>query len=438
MIRYLAVLSVACLLNVHLPAQDTPQPATVMEIKQAVDWDKLPKLQGATKVNQALDRLSYDAPGTFLQAAEFYRQQLPALGWIEDKTPIAGVDQQTYLYVAFDKGAMRMNISGYRAEPKGPMSISVVLAGNVDLRTLPRIADAQVKSAFKTAVIYTSKTKQAEVSGYCKKKLQELGWKEAHDETAAFHAKEGRTVMRFLFNAMELTVVVYQNKEGLTEATYTVGVQHDLKPADVEAVMGAGKVAVKPTTLKEAIAVMDFTKLPRLDGAEKLKQHKELMMLPWAGYYQAPGTTEATAQFYRKLFSEQGWKELPADIEIDRLIQLKFEKAGYLVNIGASQRDKLVQVSLVNTGNVDLRSLPYPEGARFSPARTDVINFATTLSKEAAFSFYREQLPKLGWKEAESRGKGTMKFAQNSVELRLEITDNTSGKTMIKLSTVLR
>lgn len=420
-------------------SQDATKPATVKEIKETIDWTKAPKLPEARKVNITLSMLTYDAPGTFLQAAEFYRKALPTLGWKEDTTPIPGVDQKDYLSLSFDKGPMRLSVSGYRPDPKAPMTITLFNTGNVDVRTLPRTVDAKTKSDYRTAVVYTSQLKQSDIAEFCKKSISALGWKESPDDSAEFHAKEGRTVLRFLYNAMELTVVIYQNKEGQREITYSTHVQFDLKPEEVNEVMAGNAPAVaKPTTLKEAVEVIDITKLPRPDKAEKLKRDKKLMVLPIVASFQAPGTISDITKFYRKVFTDLGWKELNADIEMENMAQLKFEKAGYLVTLGASKQDGAIQVSIVNRGNVDLRQLPYPEGARFPPERDQVVNCTTTLGNEATFEFYRKELTKLGWKEAATRGQGTARFTQNSMEIRLEITDGQAGKTQIKITAGLR
>jgi len=427
-----------CLLGTFnlLQAQDSPKPATIAEIKNAIDWAKVPKLPGATKISTELSYSSYDAPGTFLEAAEFYRKNLPGLGWVEDTTPIPGVDQKSYLYVDFDKGGMRLSISGYRAKPDGPMTITLTNSGNVDLRTYPRPAGVKAKNDNRSAVIFTTDMKPNEVADFCKKEMKAKGWKEGHDDSAEFHAKEGRTILRFLCNAMEITVVIYKNKEGQTETTYTVSVSHEMKQDDVAEAI-TGKTIATPASFKEIVAVLDLTKMPRMEKAEKLRLRRTDKALPFADGYQCPAGIEDVAKYYRKRLTDLGFTEISPDIEIDHMIQLKFEKAGFLVVAGAQRDDKakITEVNLINYGNVDLRQLPFPAGANIRPIRTQTMNCTTTLTKEQAFEFYRKELPKLGWKEVKSRGQGTMRFVQNDCELRLEIGDTSNSRTGIKIST---
>lgn len=427
-----------CLLGTFnlLQAQDGPKPATIAEIKNAIEWTKVPKMPGATKISTQLSFSSYDAPGTFLEAAEFYRKNLPALGWVEDTTPIPGIDQKSYLYAVFDKGGIRLNISGYRAKPDGPMTITLTNSGNVDLRTYPRPAGVKVKSDYRTAVIFTTDMKPSEVADYCKKELKAKGWKEGHDDSAEFHAKEGRTILRFLCNAMEITVVIYKNKEGQTETTYTVSVSHEMKQDDVAEAITGKKIAT-PATYQEVVALLDLTKLPRMEKAEKLRLRQTDKALPFADGYQCPAGVDDVAKYYRKQFAALGFTELSPEIEIDYMVQLKFEKAGYLISVSAQRNDKakITEVNLINYGNVDLRQLPFPAGANIRLIRTQTMNCTTTLTNEEAFEFYRKELPKLGWKEVKSRGQGTMRFVQNDCELRLEIGSDSNNRTGIKVST---
>jgi hypothetical protein len=156
--------------------------------------------------------------------------------------------------------------------------------------------------------------------------------------------------------------------------------------------------------------------------------------------YQAPGKVADAAGFYRKHFAAQGWTEIPPRSSMEKMAGLKFEKSGYLVSVGASEFDKpgFVTVSVANHGNVDLRQLPYPPGAEIHPQRDAHVNINTTLTTDAAFEFYRKELPRLGWKEAKTQGRGTTSFQQNDVDLLLEIQTDSHDKTAVQLRTVLR
>ncbi len=140
----------------HAPGDDKVKPATLAEIRDAIDWSKIPKPSGAESGRPGLSICTYKAPGTFLKAAEFFRSAMPAVGWKEDATPIPGVDQKDYLYLTFDKGDMRLSINGYRSDPKAPMTITLTNNGNVDIRAFPKPADANFRSNGRVAAFFTT------------------------------------------------------------------------------------------------------------------------------------------------------------------------------------------------------------------------------------------------------------------------------------------
>jgi hypothetical protein len=418
---------------------ESRKPATLAEIIQSIDWDKLPRPEGADRVHGSVSLLSYTVPLTFAQAGEFYRKSLPPLGWAEDKEVLQGVDANQSLYAAFDKGDVRLVVTGYKTDPNAPLTVTLMNAGNVDARKLPQSADAKPRTSLRTAIIYTTAEKPDAVAQFSREKFKEQGWQETPVAGAKMLAKEGRTILRFIQNAMETTVVITVNKDGQTEVTLSPHVRNTFDPADVRAHC-APKDVTTPAKLKDALEVLDIRKLPRLPNSEKMDRDQILMVHSAGVAYQAPGSLAGTAKFYRKTLADLGWTEqLPAG-DIDTLLALKFEKAGYLVSVGASQSQPgaKVEVSVTNHGNVDLRQLPYPPGAEIGTARDAFVNTTTTHNKEAATKFYQEELPKLGWKAVKAAKTGVMEFSQNDVDLHVEIGTDTEERTSIQLRAALR
>lgn len=437
--KHIVVGCLACLFCQGIVwAQDMPKPATVQQIKDAVDWAKVPRLDGAIKVQTFFNHITYQGPGTFQQAADFYLQKLPALGWQNDKS-LSGSDQKDYLSLVFEKAGMRLSVSGYRSQPGDPMTITLMNFGNVDVSLFPKADDAQMRVNNKNAVFYSSKQTAEQITSFCRKFMKERGWTEKEEEMAATWAKEGRYVLKFQQNAMECILVASKTKEGNMEVSYSSSVQHDLSAEDVTTTI-SGKEQPTPATLKEAMAVVNIMKLPRMEKAAKAKHHKELYALPIGTTYVVPDSIDDAAKFYRELLKKEGWTELSPDVEMELLSTLKFEKSGYLLMFSASRdkKDGLTSVSLMNTGNVDLRKLPFPPGAKFHPNRSEFINTETTLSVDDAFEFYRKELTKLGWKEVKQLGQGTARYTQNGIELRLEIGLNLYKKTAIQLHTGMK
>lgn len=430
-----AMLLVLCFSD-SVTLQDAPKPATVKQIKDAIDWSKVPNLTGATKVTSYFSQHSYVAPGTFAQAAQFYREQLPKLGWMED-TSIPDEGQKEYLSVNFEKNGMRLGVSGYRSKPDDPMTITLSIGGNVDARQWPRLDDAQVKTSYKTGVVYLTKKSPEEFTAFCRKFMKEQGWTEQKEDGAETWAKEGRHVLSFNQNAIKATLVAAKEKDGGYLVSYVSYVQSELSAEDAREVMGQAQA--KPATLAEARQVIDISKLPRMEKAAKRQRDEKLLALPIGTSYEIPDAAGEVVKFYRQLLKDQGCTELPAIMESDTNAILYFEKAGFLLGLNVSHEKKegKTSVSLINYGNVDLVKLPAPPGAKLLPMRMEHVNLDTTLTVAEAFAFYRKELVKLGWKEASSN-EYSVKFTQNAIELDIEIQVDTNKKTSVGLGTRMR
>ncbi len=413
------------------------KPATLAEIRDAIDWSLIPKPPGAQSGRTGLAICSYKAPGTFLEAATFFLASMPALGWKEDVTPIPGVDQKDYLYLTFDKGDMRLSINGYRTDPKGPMSIILTNNGNVDIREIPKPADASFKSNGKVAAFFTTGSKPEEAADFCRKGILERGWKEVPDESAKFFAKEGRIVLRFLQNAMEIGVVASKNMAGQTEVSISAHVRYKMEPGEIRKALTAKLIPAAPSE-KDYLPVLDLRTFPLMKGARKRDRQSQEIALSNAITCQAPGSLDEAVAFYRKCFLDRGWKETLFDHDIDDRAEIDFQKEGYLATARLGQRPKEdVQISVVNHGNVDLRQLPYPAGVEIAPERATVVNTSTTRVASDATEFYRKELAKLGWKEIKAPGTGAYAFLQGASMIHMEIQQGKEGRTSLKLTTSL-
>lgn len=430
MFRYVALV-VCSLLNVALLAQDA-KPATFEQIKEAMDWEKLPLLEGAKKNRPFFNHTSYEAPGTFKQAAEFYRKELPKLGWTEDTSIVSG-DQTAYLSVSFEKDGQRLGLSGYRSKPEDPMTITLMLGGNVDVSKFPKLDDATIKVNQKNSVYYTTKKPAEEVVSFCKKFMLERGWTEKPNPNAEMWAKEGRFVLEFEQNAIKASIVTAKETDGSRTVSYFSMVQDEMKSSQVTK-MVTGKDQAKPATLKEAIDLINLSKLPKLDKASKVKA------IPIAASFEVSGSIEDVTNFYRKLLKDTGWKETTSMVETDNLAILYFNKSGFLLVVSAAKhkKDGPVEVTIANKGNVDIRKLPFPKDAEIPPSQFEFVNTTTKLSVEEAEAFYKTELPKLGWKPVDRLGKGVLTFAQNAVELRIEVQTNSLKQTSIQVHTSMR
>jgi hypothetical protein len=414
-------------------------PATLQEIKASIDWTKVPLLPGAENVRHRFSTSTLKAPGTFLDAAGFYRKALPTIGWIEDETPIPGVDQKDYLALFFDKGDMRLQVSGYRTEPTGPMTITLSLSGNVDAKTFPKPADAKVRTESRTFQFYTTAAKPEDAADFCRKAIVAKGWNEVKADSADFFAKEGRIVLRFLKNAMEIGVVAAKTKDETTEVSLSTSIRNTFEPKDVKAALTAKEIPTPPT-VTDYVAVLDLRKFTKMASAKPRDRQRGPMVSSSTQFYQVESTLKDVILFHEKAFKAEGWVEKSRDADLEDRVEIHFEKQGYLVTLGASQQKgaKNLELGITNFGNVDLRQLPFPEGAEIGAERSSFINTKSRLDDSATRAFYQKELEALGWKLSKStKGRGAIEFIQNASVIRIEIGKDPSGQSTIRLRTSL-
>src|SRR5712691_6222462 len=206
-----------------MPATPTKAeaPATLAEVFQAIDLRKLPKLDGAQVQIEKATQIQYSAPGRLADAGEFYRKKLTELGWIEDKTPIPGLDAKESVYAGFDKAGFRVYVSANKTYQKeGSVDVYLHNIGNVDPRQFARQADAKPTFFRRDYVSYATAAQAEAAIEFSRKDLTERGWKGFRVALAKFHVKDGRFLLGFANNGMSLCVTVKGEKDNPTVVEY--------------------------------------------------------------------------------------------------------------------------------------------------------------------------------------------------------------------------
>src|SRR5262249_48742041 len=158
-----------------------------------------------------------------------------------------------------------------------------------------------------------------------------------------------------------------------------------------------GKPAT-PATIDEVLQTIDLRQLPKLDGAKvQIAKGSEL-------HYSAPGRMVDAASLYRKKLSELGWTEDKTPVpglDPEKYLYVKFDKAGFCVNLSANPGDKegTVDVHLNNCGNVDPRLLPQLTDAKPTISNRQYLSYTTAAKPEAVIDFCRKEITARGWKE---------------------------------------
>src|SRR4029079_18880853 len=95
------------------------------------------------------------------------------------------------------------------------MTVAVMLYGNVDVRRLPKVADAEVKHNNRSVVHYFSKKPAEEITTFCRTFMTERVCEECPNDWPERWEKEGRYVLTFRQNVMECTLVAIKATDHL-------------------------------------------------------------------------------------------------------------------------------------------------------------------------------------------------------------------------------
>ena len=196
-------------------------------------------------------------------------------------------------------------------------------------------------------------------------------------------------------------------------------------------VRGADPVRT-PATVSEAAKVINLGAVPLIKGAEKPKQRNLASVS-----YDVAATSQGAFEFYRKLLLTQKWKELPNGYSSDQGANGTFTRDGFLLSLTVFPMGKpgLVNVMLMNHGNVDLAKLPLPPGTKpFYSAPTNAAVITETPVEATGKALYKLLLAK-GWQPYGTAGD-SMFFKQHAIRLTANVAAAPAqgGKTVITYS----
>lgn len=172
----------------------------------------------------------------------------------------------------------------------------------------------------------------------------------------------------------------------------------------------------KAATVAEATQVIDFGQFPLLRGAHEpsVRSVGQLM-------YQAPSDCKAAFEFQRQQLLKQKWTEHPGAAVTDQYASGTFGKSGFVLSVattpaGDAKDPSLISVMLTLSGNVDLKGLPLPAGAKETYVGPQVAMYSTTTPVEKTAATIREGLTARGWEPYGTAGD-VQYFKQNAVRL---------------------
>ncbi len=401
-------------------AAEPAKPATLAEVRQAIDWLTFPKPDGAVYEETSLLTCRYMVPGKIDPVVEWTRKTFAAAGWAEETRATPDAQPDKYRSLQFVKGGFLVN--QFINAKSQSVEVNFTLVGNVDARQLPRPDKVTAVGSDRGYQSFSTTETADAVTAFCRKAFAAGGWRETPSHGAAAAAKEGRIELRFVQNAMGCRVMSYLDDKKALNVTYFTAVRSEMDPAEFTL-----KAVPTPAGEKEKLAALDLKTFPRLGELDaKVNTGTRLE-------YGVYTTTEKAVAFYRKAFIDKGWTQVPPLTDVFDKGELHFEKDGFSVEVNLTRNPNggLVTCTVTNHGNVDTRHLPHPLGAEFSPLRKPVFFIQTTATPAEVEAFYRKELPKLGWKEKKDI---FVLFEQNGVPLKFYIGTPRDGRTPVQVT----
>jgi hypothetical protein len=267
-------------------AQPAP-PASLEEATRAIDLRKFPLADGGKdlynsaavgeprsgkdlyKRARALSYVLRRSGGA--QVAQFNRTRLADAGW---KLSDAPASKDYFEFTGFKQGFL-LSGSVYENRAAGELGVSITNHGNIDSRTLPRLAMTELKDNNVLRTIYLTDARPDAVLEFMRAELKKGGWREVRDQTGTIDMEPGfPVILRFIQRGIEITNSV-EGKNGKTE------VWNQVRLLDVELpIMPEAQGVVQ--FLGDSDHVHLFYALPAT-GPEKVLDfyHQELPALGW-------------------------------------------------------------------------------------------------------------------------------------------------------------
>jgi len=254
-------------------AIEVREATTVMAATRIIDLADLPLPDKAELMGQPdPGSLRYQAPVEIAEAVELYRSALTDQGW-QEVTEGRHVDKASAA-LFFTKENFNLSVSaGDMGE--GKTMVSLTNHGNIDLRALPQMADAEDVYYFPSTLSYFSPTDVAGVADFTRRELAAQGWHEYTRPNTAMADDPERQSFNLIQNGLELSV--------------SVGVA----PAQ------GGK-----TSVQYSISVLPLD-LPVPTDAAGVELEKFLLNLSVS--YTTPADFETLLDYYRQEMTALGW-----------------------------------------------------------------------------------------------------------------------------------
>ncbi len=410
-------------------ALEVRQATTVMAAGQIIDLRNLSLPDEAELMGQPeIGDLRYQAPIEVAEAADLHRSDLIDQGWQEDAE--LGYAEDVTVSTFFTKADFTLSLSASDMDEDKTM-VSLINLGNIDLRTLPQMADAEDVYYFPSTFGYFSPTDVAGVADFTLQELAAQGWHEYTRPNTDMADDPEQKSFSLIQNGLELSVSVgaAPAQGGKTAVQYSVS----LLSLDLPIPAGAAGLELEKTL---PFLSLSYT---TSDDFETLFDYysQEMTALGWV-VIDSIGmmTPERTTLFF-------GNENLPPHTLVLDLIPSDGQTLATLRNYDVDELTELnapgesspaeETSQIAGDAAGEIPNIPIPDEAMDVAYDVDLehVSYTTLSDAETVADFYRQSLPALGWQEDEDSGMANetfidIRFKQAEETIVFEIIDSST------------
>ena len=200
-------------------AQVQSAPSTAKDAIAAINLMDLPRLEKDNMLQSGPTYVYYSCDGLLHEADAFYKKLFESRGWKEIPPMSPPTDQYVDRFFENNGYYVRANLS--LGSEQGKLGIMLSNAGNVDVRTLPRLPDAEMVDGSQTPANITFKTGKSipDAAEAVLKQFSDKGWQRCEDFFPTPIDVPHFRDMHFRKEACRLNVGVLKNPQIPTEKT---------------------------------------------------------------------------------------------------------------------------------------------------------------------------------------------------------------------------
>lgn len=194
-------------------------PTTALEAIKAIDLLALPRIKEKRMMESSPTYVYYSAEGTLASADAFYQAELGSKGWKE--LPAFSPATESYADRSFEKNGFVVRVSLSVGSSQGELGVMLANLGNVDVRKLPKMSDADTGNIPSSPVNATHKTEKSipEVADTLGKELLNQGWQPYADFHETPMDVPHYRSLRFRKEAVRINLGIVRNPQNPADKT---------------------------------------------------------------------------------------------------------------------------------------------------------------------------------------------------------------------------